>query len=365
MKNNLIALLIFTIATGCAHSSNGLKATPGRKAAAYWALMKMPAIELQAAPDAFTSWDAAELFEVGNDAYDEAEWRTALAYYDRLIRKYPDSEVISAATFNAGLAAQHEADLQRSEIYFSALVERFPDGDLAPSALWNLVELREKRHVWRQVLETIALFDRYEIDKDDLFELETRSWIARTILKPTDSNINRLEGVALEYNKRLRQGGTIGRQTLARTYWTIGEVYLGRSQAVIVDPDSARLEQELEAKAEFLLQAQDSYMRTIRALDPDWATAAVYRIGFAYESFYADLVSTPAPESLERGEKNIYFEEVRNALGSVKRKAEMAYQRIIRFSKQYGVETEWVKRAEERLSRLQRLKLPPLNQQGA
>ena len=99
-------------------------------------------------------------------------------------------------------------------------------------------------------------------------------------------------------------------------------------------------------------------MRTVRALDPAWATAAVYRIGFAYESFYADLVSAPAPKELDSEESTIYFEEVRSALGPVKRKAEMAYQRIIRFSKQYGVETDWIRRAEDRLSRLQRLKLP-------
>jgi len=208
------------------------------------------------------------------------------------------------------------------------------------------------------------MLKRYYLEADDLFELDTRALIARTVLNPVDSNVDRLDDRTSDYRLRF-EDQEMRRETLARAYWTIGEVFLGRSQAVPIEPDSPQLERTLELKASLLLRAQDAYMRTVKSLDPQWATAAVFRIGYAYESFYGDLVSAPAPKNLRGVERQTYIEEVRDALKPVKHKAVMAYERIIRFSQQYSLETEWVERAERRLVRLRSLRLPmPTSDQG-
>lgn len=357
-------LLLLLLATACASGS------PKRSVLAptrivgdpmpMASVLELPPIVLAVLPANYAAWTPEQIFQAGNNAYDEGEWRDAIAHFDRLIREFPEADVVPAALFNAGLAALHERLFDRAEPYFTALAARFPDNDLVPSALWNLVELREKRQSWPEVIATIDILSGYQLENNDVFEMEARAWIARTMLKPTDFNLDRLQTMAREYAKRQASGQALGRETMARINWTMGEVFLARSQAIPVNPDSEKLSEELENKAALLLKAQDSYMQTVKALDPHWATAAVFRIGFAYESFYSDLVSAPAPQSLVGEERVVYFEEVRNALVPVKQKAELAYERIIRFSKQYGVETDWVKQAETRLARLQRLKLPEL-----
>lgn len=358
--NRLGALMFIGVLYACASApKTPIAGQPLRSDdSAYQALYEMPEILLRATPDGYRSWADEQLFEAGNDAYDEAEWRDAIAHFDQLAKKYPDSTLVPAALFNAGLASLHERNSDRAESYFAALAGRFPANELAASALWNLTELREKREAWRQVLDTIDTLRSYDLNANDVFEIEARAWIARTILKPTDGNLAKIQESADAYDKRIRRGQALGRETLARLYWTIGEVYLGRSQSVVVDPESEHLEQDLERKADSLLRAQEAYMQTVKSLEPTWATAAVFRIGFAYESFYSDLIAAPAPETLQNEERSVYFEEVRAALAPVKQKAELAYERIIRFSKQYGVDTDWIKQAEERLSRLQRLKIP-------
>lgn len=321
-------------------------------------VLRMEPLLLSATPDGIRSWSAEELFAAGNDAYDQGEWYEAVAYYDRLLREFGDDPLVPSVLFNAGLASEHDGDLDRSEAYFAALVDRFPEHQLVPSALWNLVELAEQREQWQRVITAIAALQRFDLSPNDVVELDARMWIARTALDPTDTNLERLEVVALEYGRRLREGQALPRDSYARIFFMIGEVYLGRSQAVVVDPDSKNLEDDLEAKAQWLLRAQDGYMRAVRALDPYWATAAVFRIGFAYESFYADLVQAPAPAALAGVEREVYFEEVRKILEPVRNKAELAYGRIIRFARQYAVETDWVARAEEHLARLKSLTLP-------
>ncbi len=318
----------------------------------------MPPLELKGVPVDFESWPPDQLFEEGNDAYDEGEWEQAAAYYDRIVRKHSRDPLVPSALFNAGLAFEHQEQFEIAERYFAALVDRYPAHQLTANALWNLVELQERRKAWSDVLATLDFLMKFDLDPDDLFELEIREWLARTVLEPSDDNVERLETLAVEFSRRLRQGDTLDRDVYARIFWTIGEVYLGRSQAVVIMPDAGTLDKDLERKAALLLRAQDAYMRTIRALSPYWATGAVFRIGFAYESFYADLVSAPAPSELSGDERQVYFDEVRKTLTPVKRKAEMAYERIIRFSRQYSMETEWIKRAEEHLRRLRRLKIP-------
>ncbi|RMF17177.1 MAG: hypothetical protein D6761_04810 [Candidatus Dadabacteria bacterium] len=358
MPTCLIALLLVLLnaCAGAPRIPDTPEAPPEH--GAFERVLRMDPITLNSPPDGIRNWGPAEFFEAGNDAYDDADWRTAVAWYDRIIHEYPEHELVPSALFNGGLALEQLNDLGRAEAYFAAIVDRASESELVASALWNLVELREKRAAWSDVLQTIAQFHDLDLSDDERFELEARAWIARAILKPTDANIDRLEAIAATFQERLRRGAQLGRDTLARLYWTVGEIWLGRAQAVIPDPDSRHLEDDLETKAAALLRAQDAYLRTVRALDPVWATAAVFRIGFAYESFYADLINSPAPSALSEDERTVYLEEVYKTLAPVKKKAEMAYERIIRFSRQYSIMSDWVHQAEERLSRLQALELP-------
>lgn len=326
---------------------------------AFGAVLNLPPVLIEGAPKGWKSWTADQLFAAGNDAYDEGDWATAIGHYDRIVRAFPDdSEFVPAALFNGALSLEHLQRVDEAEAWFAALIDRHPGHALATNAAWNLLDLREKRQAWPEALRVLRGLRLLELQAAEQLELDAREAIALAVLEPNDERLERLEALAVDLGRAQRAGQQLGRDVQARVFWTIGEIWLGRSQAVVVEPDGSQLERQLETKSEYLLRAQDGYLRTIRALDPHWATAAVFRIGFAYETFYGDLVNAPAPKALGERDRAIYFEEVRRVLVPVRRKAEMAYERIIGFSRRYAFESAWVTRAEEHLARLRRLRLP-------
>lgn len=356
-----LACVLLLAASGCATGKSAVRAPVDVpvEAGAFDDVLRMSPLELRTSPRGMDRWTPAEFFTAGNDAYDEGDWRQAVALYDRLLRQAPDDDLAPPALFNAALALEQLGEFERAEAYFAGLLDRFDSHTLATNAAWNLLELRERREAWRDALRVVNRLRRVELAASEALELDAREAIARAVLQPDAAAVERLESLALEMGRRMRQGQVLSRTALARLYWTIGEIWLGRSQAVVIDPSGReQLEMQLEVKAEHLLRAQDGYMRTVRALDPYWATAAVFRIGFAYESFYADLVQAPAPKELDSTERSVYFDEVGRVLRPVKRKAEMAYERIIGFSRRYSVDTEWIRRAEEHLTRLRSLEVP-------
>jgi tetratricopeptide (TPR) repeat protein len=326
---------------------------------AFGAVLDLPPLLIEGTPDGWKSWTADQLFAAGNDSYDEGDWTTAVGHYDRIIRAFPDDDGhVPAALFNGALSLEHLQRVDEAEAWFAALIDRHPEHALATNAAWNLLDLREQRQAWPEVLRVLRSLRLLDLQPAEQLELDAREAIALAVLEPSDERLERLEALAVDLGRAQRAGQQLGRDVQARVFWTIGEIWLGRSQAVVVEPDGSQLERQLETKSEYLLRAQDGYLRTIRALDPHWATAAVFRIGFAYETFYGDLVNAPAPKALGERDREVYFEEVRRVLVPVRRKAEMAYERIIGFSRRYAFESTWVTRAEEHLARLRRLRLP-------
>lgn len=360
-----ITMLLAGLAGACASAPKAERAGQAPAAAApiepgaFGAVLQLPPMLIEGTPKGWQSWTADQLFAAGNDAYDEGDWSTAVGHYDRIVRAFPgDARHVPPALFNGALSLEHMQKFDVAEAWFAALVDRHPDHALAVNAAWNLLDLRERREAWPEALRVLRSLRRLELQPAETLELDAREAIALAVLEPNDERLARLESLAVELSRAQRAAQQVARDVQARVYWTIGEIWLGRSQAVVVEPDGSQLERQLETKSEYLLRAQDGYLRTVRALDPHWATAAVFRIGFAYETFYGDLVNAPAPKSLSKQESDLYFEEVRRVLVPVRRKAEMAYERIIGFSKRYAFESSWVTRAEEHLARLRRLRLP-------
>lgn len=356
---------LLSMVAACASAPKGafgptaIEPAPADESGAFEQVLALEPMLVEGTPTGWKLWTAEQLFAAGNDSYDEGDWEKAVGYFDRIVRAFPEDEAhVPAALFNGALALEHLQRFDTAEVWFAALIDRHPDHVLAVNAAWNLLELRERREAWPEVLRVIIRLRRLSLSSAETLELDAREAIARAILEPSDARLQRLEDLAVDLGRAIRNGQSIGQDVQARVYWTIGEIWLGRSQAVVIDADAPSLEADLEHKSEYLLRAQDGYLRTVRALNPHWATAAVFRIGFAYESFYADLISAPAPKAMDERERAVYFEEVRRVLMPVRRKAEMAYERIIGFARRYAFESAWVVRAEEHLDRLRRLRLP-------
>jgi len=109
----------------------------------------------------------------------------------------------------------------------------------------------------------------------------------------------------------------------------------------------------LENEAQLLLEAQRWLLQAIRLSDHEWAGAAVFEIGELYRRFYHGLLALPMPGGLTPEELVVYQEELVVRIAPVREKAQLAYDRIIRFSQQQGVATPWLAQAQASLRQIQ------------
>lgn len=312
------------------------------------------------------TYDAEALFEQGNKAFDEADWKRAYDGYARLIAEFPESPWIPSALYNGGLCLDRVQDYPRAITFFTSIVESYPQSPLRRNAIWNLVDISEKISRWTDARKWLGVLEsETKTDQAAEIEIRTRKAIADALLDPHDDQIGRLQRVSEDYRSALLKFPFLQREHLARTYFTIGELYLAQVQRIKLELPQADLERNLQTKAEKLLRAQDSYMQAIKAQDPKWATASVYRIGFLYEGFYAELRAAPEPTNLDAEELQMYREELAKAINPVKQKAQFAYRRIIEFARRMGLQTDWVEKAERHLAALRKFDEAAAAQPGA
>jgi tetratricopeptide (TPR) repeat protein len=296
----------------------------------------------------------SDLFRRAGDAYDASDWKAAFNIYRKIIDKFPASDYSILSYYNAGLCLEKLGEYEKAAQYYLATSELIsPEAALALDVAVHLGGVYEQTSRWSLAAETFAeLLARRDLPEEDRWRFEARRFIALAFLEGDDDALDELDSFAKRYTKYLEKRKEFDNTWLARARFTLGEVYYQQFTAVTLTLPQEKLRDDLERKAELLLRAQSHYMKTLQIKNLEWATAAVYRIGSAYEEFYHALNNAPVPPELDEEEKEVYLEELRLATEPVRTKAIMAYDRIIRFSNQLAIRTDWVDLARQRVVEL-------------
>ncbi len=314
-------------------------------------------------PEGLDIYTDTDLFRRAAAAYDVREWKKAFNLYRRIIDKFPDSPYRVLAFYNGGLCLEQLREDERALEYYRATRELIgADAALNQDVLLHMGILHERGGRWGEaagVFDELAL--RPELEADQVLAWRARAGIAALNAHgadetpAADSAIESLETVIGDFRRYLKGQPYADNEWLARAEFALGEAHHRRFAAVTLALPQDRMETDLNRKAEALLRAQRHYMRTLQIHNEVWATAAVYRIGHNYEEFYRALHAAPLPPDLTEEERVVYREELREMTEPVRKKAIIAYDRIIRFANRLALQTEWVDRARERLVELRSL----------
>ena len=82
----------------------------------------------------------------------------------------------------------------------------------------------------------------------------------------------------------------------------------------------------LEEKAKRLEEAKAIYLDVVTYKSPEWATAALLRIGQGYEAYAKAMRNAPVPKDLNAEEKQIYRDELEKVVVVIEDKALDAYK---------------------------------------
>jgi tetratricopeptide (TPR) repeat protein len=359
MRRTLAAAALWLAA--CAGA--GPRVTPSGAAASRAPAEKaLPRVEMSpfyfeggaAGLDVYTDTD---LFRRAGDAYDAADWKGAFNLYRKIIDKFPGSDYRILAFFNGALCLEQVAEYDRALDYFRATSELVPPG----AALERDIDAHLGGVYERlgRYAEAAAAYERVqgrdEIGDEERWQFRARMLTARVFADDRDDNLAALDDFIAQYVKFMESRPFADTEWLAKARFSLGDVYYRRFRAIALVLPEEKLRTDLEAKAEALLRSQNQFMRTLQIKNVEWATAAVYRIGLGYEEFYHALNNAPVPPGLDAEEQKVYVDELREATEPVRKKAIMAYERIISFSNRLAVRTDWVEKAKQRVVELRTL----------
>ncbi len=82
------------------------------------------------------------IFYLGEIAYREKDYKTAIANYGIIVEKYPDSPLITSAYYMIGKSFVNLDDKKKAKLFFDELISRYPKDKLSKDAAQELKKLK-------------------------------------------------------------------------------------------------------------------------------------------------------------------------------------------------------------------------------
>ena len=304
------------------------------------------------APDAL--FTAARIEE--NVAY----YDKAAALYEQLAQKYPQNPHAADALRSAGVLRQSLGQHDKAIKHYGEYAKRYKDRSDAKDVAFQAAVVREDQKDWRGAAASFGAYAKSY--PGDARSVEAHAREADAHLKAgNDAGAKdaAAEGaVRLRRRQTRRQGKQTderrGRELLRRrrpaTSRASSSTATTRSIKIAGKP--RQLAKVLEEKAKRLEEAKSIYLDVVTYKSPEWATAALLRIGQGYEAYAKAMRNAPVPKDLNAEEKQVYRDELEKVIVVIEDKALDAYKSGYARALQIGVYNKHTQTIRQALSRL-------------
>lgn len=288
-------------------------------------------------------------------------FREAAHYHALIAQNWPRFEHHKAAAFNAVLLlttiGDHDGAIRSGQRFKQA----YPRDEATDEVTFLMGKAHEKANKKR---DAALLYDRYaKSTKDPSSQIEALVRLAAT------SDDERARSAALDraiavHNARKSSLDDRGKYYAARARYMQGEIYLARFDAVKIEGDVKQLKSRLRKKSELLKKAADAFLATAEVGVAEWTTAALYQIGFTYESFSKALLNSPPPANLAEEDKELYRQSIEEFVIPIEERSLEAYESGWQKAVELNIYNAWTAKMREALGRLNAELYPPLKEIG-
>ncbi len=146
--------------------------------------------------------------------------------------------------------------------------------------------------------------------------------------------------------------GPDGKYAAAHARYMEGERVLAKFAKVQIEGDVKQLSKRLKEKAELLKSAATIFLDTVSLGVAEWSTAALYQIGFTYESFAKALRDAPPPSGLSEADKEAYQQQIDEFVVPIEEKSLDAYENGWKKAIDLGIYNQWTAKMRDSLGRL-------------
>ena len=315
----LLVLLMAGSVVGCGSRQNSLEDGRLTEKEAEARRFEMEPVIVAATKKADGSFDtrvfeARELFETGQKAFNRKDYSACDVAYGTLIERFPESRYYHSSLYNQGLCAEglkaHERAIKlfAAHIQFAQSLDDKRDGQVRMG--FNLIEAGHHQQALKLYDGLLAAPDLGLLDRGECL---LRKAVALHRLKKRGEAEMFLE----ESMKIVRQGtdGLIqGNDIFAEAHFRRGEIYQDLCGEVQLKLPLETMKNSLAEKVRFFRQSQRSYLDSLNVRESYWATAAGMKLGELYERFYDDIVAAQFPDDLDEATRKVYFSDLRKEL---------------------------------------------------
>jgi len=330
---------------------------PEKAANTYLAMVEAYPDEKKSAQAAFT---AAQVYE--NVAYFE---RAAEAY-ELVVQKSGNGRRSNAyqsytgdALFNAAILRQALGQNKRAITHYQAYAKRFRDRKDAEEVAFRVGVVYEDsgddgraERAYRDYLQ------RYRSGRFAV-EANTRSGRAAFRLGQVGRAKRSFTTALAIFKKSKGEIRTAALPWAAEARYYEGELVYREYDAIKLDVKPRRLKRTLDSKTKLLDKAQNVYLEVVEFGDPQWAMAALYRIGSVYEGFANSIREAPVPPGFTKEEAELYRQELDNFVIDIEEKAIEAYTAGYQKALELKVYNDFTKKIRDALGKLAASQFPP------
>jgi TolA-binding protein len=307
------------------------------------------------------AYDASELFEQAGAALSDKRFDAAVKLYAKLLKGFPESPYSRAALYNMGLAYIGSTNWAAAVDAFKGLVEKYPTHADAKDALFQLGACYAEQKNWPASAEVFArILERSDLSADDRIEALARRGFAQFNSGDLDTAEKTFRAV-LSYRHKIENEERLATDFyLAFSQYHLAQISHQRFRAVDLRLPEAQMDKDIDEKASLLLQAQRSYIETIKYGNPAWASAAGFQVGSLYEELYDAFMHAPIPPELRGEARDVYQEELHKKIRVLLEKSMRWQRENLLMIERLGVDTDWAQKSKLAYAKLVKLLEPKI-----
>lgn len=296
----------------------------------------------------------------------------SVAYFDRaaeayevVVRDFAKSKQAADALFNAGVLRQALAQHDKAIGHYNQYAKEYRRRKDAKNVAFRIGVVYQDAGRHKEAYKAFAGYAKANRRSKGRAVVEAHVRAARSAIEQGKQKLatSHVKTVLKMYKKRKKKKDKAKiADFAAEARYLQGEQVFRSFAAIKLDVSPRKVQRTLDKKTGLLDKAQTAYLDVVDFEDPQWAVAALYRIGSIYDEFAESLRTAPVPPGLKEAEVQMYKEALENTVVEVEERSielyGIGYQKAIDLK----VYNKFTTKMREALGRLDSGTFPPADE---
>ena len=303
-------------------------------------------------------------FEAGKVYESVAYFDKAAEAYEVVVKSFKRSKHDANALFNAGLLRQALGQPKAAIAHYNLYARRYRDRKDADEVAFRIGVVYEEAKQSKEAYKAFALYARKYRRANEAYVIQAQTRAGRIILAQGKARqAAKHFKTALKMYKKLKRKSKAkkrARPWAAEARYHEGELIFRQYETVSLDVKPRKLQKALERKTKLLEKAQIAYAEVGEFDDPQWTTAALFRLANVFELYADSMRNARLPKGLSDKEKKLYQEALENYIILIEEKAIGLYTDAYKRAIDIKVYNEYTSKLRSALGRMDSSTFPPV-----